>query len=170
MHWEAKGLKLCASLSLRLGHIFFSQRAIFLLKVFVQQNSDEDQCRVFPSRSEQSQRGACARTVRAVFYSGGGGQESLGRIMIHKRLVSPPVKESAPSSANPKRFLNIRGYKDFWNSKGTCFQTPVYEALGQDRVEDGCYARALIIPWGISSCMLWSAEWQTGKGFGLHQG
>lgn len=44
---------------------------------------------------------------------GGGGQESLGRIMIHKRLVSPPVKESAPSSANPKRFLNIRGYKDF---------------------------------------------------------
>lgn len=68
----------------------------------------------FSVRSEQSQRGACARTVRAVFYSGGGGgQESLGRIMIHKRLVSPPVKESAPSSANPKRFLNIRGYKDF---------------------------------------------------------
>lgn len=29
------------------------------------------------------------------------------------------------------------------------FPDSVYEALGQDRVVDGFYARALIIPWGI---------------------
>lgn len=61
-------------------------------------------------------------TVLNVQYFMVGGQESLGHIEIQKYLISPPVGKHL-FLCNSKRLLKIQGYKDFRNSKGTCFQT-----------------------------------------------